>query len=88
MPLALTKAQLAERALATAIYAGSSVVIVNFVDPAYPIYTVPWLKHLFIAWAGTTLVMEARFWRSWAATMLGLNGGKEPQSESDILKNP
>ena len=83
-----SKKELATRALATAIYAFTSVVIVNFADPPYTLYSIPWLKHLFIGWFGVTVVMEARFWRQWAGSILGLSEGKEPQSESDLLKNP
>lgn len=62
------------RSLATIVYSASSVIVVNLVDPAHQIYTWPWLKHLLIAWAGTTVVLEARYWRTWAGQVLGLGG--------------
>jgi hypothetical protein len=62
-----------KKALATAVLAFSTVFIVNIVDPAHQLYTWDWLKHMLIAGIATTAVMEAKYWRDWAAKILGMN---------------
>jgi hypothetical protein len=60
-----------KKALATAVLAVSTVLIVNLVDPAHQIYSWEWFRHLLIAAAATTAVMEAKYWRDWANKVLG-----------------
>jgi hypothetical protein len=70
-----------KKAVATAVLAVSTVIVVNIVDPAHDIYSWLWFKHLLIAAGATTLVMEAKYWRDWAAKVLGNNnnGGQGPK---------
>jgi uncharacterized membrane protein len=67
-----TTKQLLNMALATLVYAVTSALVVNLVDPISVLYSHEWWKHLGIAIAGTTVIMEAKFWRTWAAKILGI----------------
>ncbi len=66
------------KATATAVLAVSTVIIVNFVDPAHQLYTWQWFKHILIASGATIVVMEAKYWRDWANKILGNGNGEKP----------
>jgi hypothetical protein len=65
-----------KKALATAVLAISTAIVVNVVDPVHQLYTWEWFRHLLIAAGATTAMMEAKYWRDWAAKILGNGEGQ------------
>jgi hypothetical protein len=63
------------KAVATAILAFTTALAVNLADPSHIIYTWQWAKHVLFASVTVTIVMELRYWRDWAAKILGSPNG-------------
>lgn len=72
-----------KKALATAVLAFTTALIVNLADPGGQVYSAEWLRHFLVAAVSVTVVMEAKYWRDWANTILGESNDSNTGSTSN-----
>lgn len=65
-----------KKALATAVSACTSVLIINIADPAHQVFSKAWFYHILVAMAISTVVFEAKYWKEWADKILGNGDSK------------
>jgi hypothetical protein len=52
--------------LKSAVGVVTGALLTNVADPAYPIFTIAWWKHLGVATGIILLTTEGRYWNQWA----------------------
>lgn len=60
-----------KKALATAVSACTSILIVNIIDPAHQMFSMAWFEHTLLAMGLQIVLFEAKYWKEWADKILG-----------------
>lgn len=78
--LSLDTKETLKGSLKNAVAAFSATLIINLTDSERPLYSHDWFRHVIFAATTLLLILEARYWYTWAT-----KGGNLPNDPKNLV---